>query len=65
MTERLTTLASLKDWLGITTVATDPTLTRLIDAVSQFIFTYLNRLSFQARVYTQDFRGGLNQDARS
>ena len=57
MTERLTTLAALKDWLGITSTATDPTLTRLIDAVSQFIFTYLNRSSFQAQVYTQDFRG--------
>jgi hypothetical protein len=59
MTERLTTLAQVKDYLGIDSdqTSSDAFLTRLIDAASQFIFGWLNRTSFQVRTYTQNFRG--------
>jgi len=57
MTERLTTLAAVKDWLDITSDDSDASLTRLIDAASQFVLGYLSRDSFQTRTYTQNFRG--------
>jgi hypothetical protein len=57
MTERLTTLAAVKDWLDITTDDSDKQLTRLIDAASQFVLNLLNRDSFQVRSYIQNFRG--------
>jgi hypothetical protein len=57
MTERLTTLAAVKDWLDITTDGSDTMLVRIIDAASQFVLGWLNRDSFQAREYTQNFRG--------
>lgn len=57
MTERLTTLAAVKEWLGITTDGSDAALTRIIDAASQFVLGWLNRDSFQATSYTQNFRG--------
>src|SRR4051812_17047876 len=57
MTERLTTLAALKDWLDITTDDSDVPLTRLIDAASQFVLNYISRDSFGARTFTQNFKG--------
>jgi hypothetical protein len=63
MTERLTTLQQVKDYLGITTDGSDAFLTRLIDAASQFTLNWLNRDSFQVRTYTQNFRGNGKQSA--
>lgn len=57
MTERLTTLAIVKDWLGIDTTDSDAELIRIIDAASQFALNYLNRDSLVAQDYTQNFRG--------
>jgi len=57
MTERLTTLAAVKEWLDITTDGADDSLIRIIDAASQFVLGWLNRDSFQAQSYTQNFRG--------
>ena len=57
MTERLTTLAAVKDWLDIETDTSDTGLVRLINSASQFILNYLNRDSFQRRTYTQNFKG--------
>jgi hypothetical protein len=57
MTERLTTLAAVKEYLGITTDESDAGLTRLINAASQFILNYLSRDSFQRRSYTENFYG--------
>lgn len=57
MTERLTTLAIVKDWLGIDTTDSDAELIRIIDAASQFTLNYLNRDSLVANSYTQNFRG--------
>lgn len=57
MTERLTTLTAVRDWLNITTDTSDPMLVRVIDAVSQYVLNYLNRTSFQRATYTQNFRG--------
>jgi hypothetical protein len=56
-TERLTTLAAVKDWLNIDGDGSDTTLTRLIDAASQFVLLYLNRDSFRRATYTQNFKG--------
>lgn len=57
MTERLTTLTAVKDYLGIEDTSADSFLTSLIDAASPFILGYLDRVSFQVRTYTQNFRG--------
>lgn len=57
MTERLTTLAIVKDWLGIDTTDSDSELIRIIDAASQFALNYLNRDSLAAADYTQNFKG--------
>lgn len=57
MTERLTNLAAVKDWLDITNDDSNLQLTRLIDAASQFVLGWLNRDSFQKKVYTQSGRG--------
>lgn len=57
MTERLTTLEQVKDYLGITTNQNDKFLTRLVDSASQFVLGWLGRESFQVRTYTQNFRG--------
>lgn len=60
MTERLTTLAAVKDWLGlngVASVATDTQLTRLIDAASQFVLGWLNNGTFGAADYVQNFKG--------
>jgi hypothetical protein len=40
---RLTTLERTKDWIGVTTSNDDVFLTRLVDEVSRFILTYLQR----------------------
>jgi hypothetical protein len=59
MTERLTTLAAVKEWLDIAPdqVEGDAGLLRVLDAASQFILSYLNRDSFAAQAFTQNFRG--------
>lgn len=57
ITERLTNLVAVKDWLGITTNTSDAMLVRLIDAVSQYILQYISWDSFNRRTYTQNFRG--------
>lgn len=60
MTERLTTLAAVKDWLEIDqsqVSSGDAGLIRVIDAASQFILNWLSRESFQLRSYTDNFRG--------
>lgn len=58
MTERLTTLAIVKDWLGIDTSDSDATLIRIIDAASQFALNYMNRDGgLAAKDYVQNFRG--------
>jgi hypothetical protein len=58
-TERLTTLQSVKDWLDIpdSNTASDAQLTRIIDAASRFVFSYINRDSFIEQSYTQNFYG--------
>lgn len=61
MTERLTTLQAVKDWLSITTDASDAQLVRVIDAASQFALNYTNRDSFQAQSFTQNFKGNGKQ----
>lgn len=59
MTERLTTLAAVKEWLEIpeATTTADALLTRLITAASLFVLNWLNRDSFQKTTYTENFRG--------
>lgn len=59
MSERLTTLSAVKDYLGIPEDNTDSDkfLTRLIDAASQFVLNWISRDSFGVRSYTQNFRG--------
>jgi hypothetical protein len=57
MTERLTTLAAIKDYLGITDDSSDSFLDRLNVAASQFVLTWIDRDSFGVRTYTQNFRG--------
>lgn len=57
MTERLTTLAAVKQWLNITTDTSDQLLIQSIDAASQFILDYLGWDSFQRTAYVQNFRG--------
>lgn len=60
-TERLTTLAAVKDWLDIETDDSDALLIRLIDGASQFVLGWLNRDSLQAQNYTQSFKGNGKQ----
>lgn len=57
MTERLTTLAAVKELLSITGDSNDARLTQIIEAVSQFILTYTSIPSFRRTTYTQNFRG--------
>lgn len=57
MTERLTTIAVVKEWLGIDTTDSDAQLIRIIDAASQFALNYMNRDGFAAQEYIQNFRG--------
>ena len=57
MTERLTTLAAVKEWLDMSSEASDSLLTRVIDAASQFALNHMNRDGFGSRDYTQNFMG--------
>lgn len=57
MTERLTTLAAVKDWLDISSDKSDTALIRLIQSASQFTLNYMSRDCFGVRTYTQNFRG--------
>lgn len=59
MNERLTTLAAVKDWLGITSdvVTQDAVLLRAIDAASQHILNYCSRVSFLPRDYVENRKG--------
>jgi len=57
MTERLTSLAAIKDWLGIQSSASDSLLTDLIDSASRFVLNYMNRPSLACQSYTERFRG--------
>lgn len=57
MTERLTSLAAVKEWLNITTDDSDAALVRVIDAVSQFILAYIGWDTFRRSTYTYQFRG--------
>ena len=57
MTERLTTLSQVKDYLEITDGNSDSFLTRLIDAASQFVLTWLSRDGFAVSTHIQSFRG--------
>lgn len=57
MTERLTTLAALKDWLDLTSDGGDTALVRLIDAASQFALDYMSRDSFRVQQYTENCLG--------
>lgn len=54
----LTTLSTLKEWLGITATTDDALLTRLVTAASAFIQNYLNRTFYvSAIVETRDGTG--------
>jgi hypothetical protein len=60
MTERLITLAAVKEWLNLNTTgstASDSVLLRIINSASQFALSYLNRDGFAAQEFTQNFRG--------
>lgn len=61
MTERLTTLQAVKDWLGVSTTLDDTRLTQVIDAASQFALNYMSRDSLQSNSFTQNFRGNGKQ----
>lgn len=57
MTERLTTLAAVKEWLDITTDEADAGLIRLINAASQYALDYMGRDTFALTTYTQNGKG--------
>lgn len=57
MTERLTTLAAVKELLNINSNDSDDRLIQIIDAVSQFILAYTSIPSFRRTQYTQNFKG--------
>jgi hypothetical protein len=57
MTERLTTLAAVKDYLGITDDDSNSFLDRLILSASQFVLTWIGRDTFGVTDYTMNFRG--------
>lgn len=57
MTERLTTLQAVKDYLDITDGNSDSFLTRLINSASQFVLTWISRDTFGVSTYTQNFKG--------
>lgn len=56
----LTTLSSVKQWLGLTTNASDTVLTSLISSCSEEIEMYLNR-TIESTAYTE-LRDGNNSD---
>lgn len=57
MVERLTTLAAVKQWLGIKDSNSDVVLNRLIVSASQAAINYLNRDGIGAQNFTQNFKG--------
>lgn len=57
MTERLTTLTAVKDWLNIQTDSSDSFLNRLIVSASQYALDYMNRDTFALTEYTQEGKG--------
>lgn len=58
MVDRLTTLAAVKDWLGLEgTDSSDAELTRLVVAASAWAYTYLNRGPFPAHDLVENVRG--------
>lgn len=57
MVDRLTSLAAVKDWLGLTTDSSDAELTRLVDAASTWAYTYMNRGPFAAHDVVETVRG--------
>jgi uncharacterized phiE125 gp8 family phage protein len=59
MATPLTTLANVKDWLQITSTASDALLTRMITAFSDAVANYINRdLGSQTYALTRDGNGG-------
>lgn len=57
MTERLTTLSAVKQWLKIDTDGSDELLIRGIDSASRFILGWLGRDSISGRNYIQNCTG--------
>lgn len=57
MTERLTTLAAVKQWLGLDSTGADTVLSSTILAASQFVLNEANRETFAVKQYTEHFRG--------
>lgn len=53
----LTTLAHVKEWLGITDDSSDALLARLITSASRVILNYCNRQGFAAREYDDIYNG--------
>jgi hypothetical protein len=64
MTERLARLKDVKSWLGMLPGNTDsdPMLSRLILAASQFALTYIDRKQFAPADFTENFRGNGKQN---
>ncbi len=57
---RLTTLERVRDWVGVTTSNDDLLLTRLIDEMSRFILSYLQRPTLFQYIFS-DIYDGLGQ----
>lgn len=53
----LTTLAAVKEWLGITTTNSDVQLDRLITQVSRVLLSYMERPSFVSQQYSDVYDG--------
>lgn len=53
----LTSLASVKSWLGVTLTTDDAMLTRLITAASRYILNYIGRPSLLPAIYTDSYDG--------
>lgn len=59
MATALTSLANVKDWLGITDSASDTTLSRMVTSYSNSVANYINRdLGLQAYTENRDGKGG-------
>jgi len=57
MADKLTTLAAVKEWLGLSTDDADMELARLIEAGSAYAYSYINRSSFAAHDVIENVRG--------
>jgi len=57
MADRLTSLAAVKDWLGLETDSSDTELTRLIEAGSAYAYGFMNRGPFGAHEVIETSRG--------